>query len=163
MPGRRKWLRRLVWAAGIVLGAVLLYALAGYWAAPTFGRAPLERALGRSLGGTVRIGELGLDPLRLRVHAGALAIRDAQGRTWLTAERLALDLCACSAWRRAWVIEQATVVAPQLALMRDARGRLALPLPERSCPSPRTASATSSRAKRCGGTQPLRDRRRLPS
>lgn len=128
---RGRGVRRTLIAAGVLLGLLALYALAGYYLLPTFGRAPLERALGQALGGPVRIGALTLDPFRLRASASAVTVADAQGREWLRVDALSADLCACSAWRRRWVVEGVTADAPVLALERDRSGRIVLPLPER--------------------------------
>lgn len=126
---RRRWTRRLCWTGLAVALLVALYALAGYWAVPRFGRAPLENALTEAMGGPVRIGALALDPFRLQVSAREVQAHDARGRQWLTLAGLDIDVCGCSAWQRALVVESVAIDAPAVALERDARGVLTLPIP----------------------------------
>jgi hypothetical protein len=124
VPGRRRWARRLAWAAG---GGVLAFAtLLGiaHHALPPLLRGVIAEQAGKFLGREVQIDAVALDPLRLSLAIDGLRILEpGSAPPLLEIERVEVDLAASSLWHRAPVLERVRLKRPHGRVVRTAPAR----------------------------------------
>ena len=91
--------RRYIIAAVILLVLVGVYALAGFWAVPHFGRSAARNFVKTHYGRTLSIGEIRFNPFTLELDISDLSLPDADGKTLLSFGHLHVDLQIASLWR----------------------------------------------------------------
>jgi hypothetical protein len=108
----RTWLKRKrVWIPASLGLAVALYALLGFWWAPTLVRDAIERDGSAALGVPVAVGEVITHPFTLEMTVLDLRVGDP-GEPLVALERLYLDLELASLWERAWVFKVVRINGP---------------------------------------------------
>jgi Domain of Unknown Function (DUF748) len=91
--------RRYIIAAVILLVLVGVYALAGFWAVPHFGRSAARDFVKTHYGRTLSIGQIRFNPFTLELDISDLSLPDADGKTLLSFGHLHVDLQIASLWR----------------------------------------------------------------
>lgn len=105
--------------------AVGLYALAGYWLAPRLVRSMATDFVSTELGRTLSLGEVRVDPFRLRLDAGDIRIDDDDGPL-VALRALSVDLDVATAWRRGYLFDSVRLDAPYANAVIRADGSLNL-------------------------------------
>jgi hypothetical protein len=117
---RRRWIRWLAYAVGVIVALVVI----AWLAVPPIVRGQLESRMTESLGRPTTVGAVEFDPLRLRLTIRKLAIADRSSPTPLFAfDELVADVSAASIWHRAPVLNAVRLVRPSLGLARDRNDR----------------------------------------
>ena len=91
--------RRYIIAAVILLVLVGVYALAGFWAVPHFGRSAAQNFVKTHYGRTLSLGEIRFNPFTLELDISDLSLPDADGKVLLSFGHLHVDLQIASLWR----------------------------------------------------------------
>jgi hypothetical protein len=107
--------RRIFAAAGVLALLVALYAALGYWIAPGYVREGLA-GLAADRGLILDLTTVRTDPFALRVELEGVAVRGPDGRVFAQAAGAFADLAWASLWRRAWIVDEARLAAPQIDL-----------------------------------------------
>ncbi|MBS0578913.1 MAG: DUF748 domain-containing protein [Proteobacteria bacterium] len=84
-------------ATVLLLGA---YALAGFWGVPHFARSQLADFTRTHWQREVQVGEIHFNPFTLNLEVTQFALPDADGKTLIAFDHLAVDLQWASLWRR---------------------------------------------------------------
>jgi len=122
-PARRSVL--IVLAVGVSL--VVLYCIAGFLVAPRFTDRALVRAA-ESVGLDLRVQHVRVNPFLLKVNlVGAQLTTKKDGKPVAEAPLATVQVSWSSAWRRMWVVRQATISQPTITLAIDEHGGLVLP------------------------------------
>ncbi|GAB3340987.1 DUF748 domain-containing protein [Marilutibacter aestuarii] len=103
----------------LLLLAVGLYAMAGYWLAPRLLRAQAIDFVDTRLGMSLALGEVRVDPFRLTLDVRDIAITDPGGarpadKPLVALEHLFVDLEGASLWERRWNLSQVRLEGPYL-------------------------------------------------
>ena len=115
----RRWVRRLLYAAG----TVALLVLAVWVAVPPIARAQLETRLTEALGRTTTVESVAFDLYALRLVMRNLVIADKTAQRPLFAlDELVLDVSAASLWHRAPVFDGVKLTRPRVLLARERDG-----------------------------------------
>jgi uncharacterized protein involved in outer membrane biogenesis len=110
----------------IGLLALLLYALAGFVAAPWLVRQQLPKLAEEHLGAQATVGDVRINPFLFSFEATDLAIVEKSGLPVLQAGRLFVDFESSSLLRRAWTFREILIERPVINLDLDAGGNLNL-------------------------------------
>lgn len=110
----------LVWIPLIVLLAVGLYALGGFWLAPKVIRSQATSYVDQALGKTLALGEVKVNPFLLTIDLRDLAIGDDPSSPMVAAGHVAADLQLASLWQRRWNLRDVRIEAPFVqAIVRE--------------------------------------------
>ena len=110
---KNSWLRRLLWATGLVLvlGALAVVAL------PSLLKSQAESRGSQALGRTLTLGSVAFKPWTLELTLNDLKIASADGQsTQFSIARVTLDASIQSLWRLAPVVDALTIAQPQVSL-----------------------------------------------
>jgi hypothetical protein len=91
--------RRYTIAAVILLVLVGVYALAGFWAVPHFGRSAAQNFVRTHYARTLSIGAISFNPFTLKLDISDLSLPDADGKVLLGFGHLHVGLQIASLWR----------------------------------------------------------------
>lgn len=119
---RRRW-RWLLVACALAVSA---YAVAGYWLVPWLVRTWVPDYVPGRAGATLTLGEVKVDPFRLRMDIADARLDDGSPQPLMAAELMRFDLELASLWRRAWVLSEVHIQAPQVRAEIRADGSLNL-------------------------------------
>jgi hypothetical protein len=92
--------RRYLIALGVVVLIVGAYAVAGFWAVPHFARSYLTDFVKSHWQREVQVGEIRFNPFTLNLDVSKFSLPDADGKTLIAFDHLAVDLQWASIWRR---------------------------------------------------------------
>lgn len=120
---RRKLLLILV-AALVVL--VTAYAVFGYHFAPKLLRKQATAWVQEQYGRELKLGEIRIDPFRLKLEIHDLALPDDDGQALVGAGRFMVDFQASSLFRRAWTFRAIELDQPEVRAVVRQDGRLNL-------------------------------------
>jgi hypothetical protein len=111
----------------LAAGAIALYALAGFIAAPWYIKRALPDYLRENLNATGSVGEVRVNPFIFTLEARDFALTESGGKTpAIAVERLFVDFELSSLFRRAWTFAAITVERPRVNLEIDAKDTLNL-------------------------------------
>ncbi|HMN45808.1 MAG TPA: DUF748 domain-containing protein [Povalibacter sp.] len=136
---------KLHWIAlCIAAGAILLYTLAGFFLVPYVARMQMEKYVTQTLHRQVSIGEMRFNPFVLDASVSNFDLREADGSPLVSFRHLYANAQLASLWRRAIVLHEVQLSAPNIELVieKDASVNLAKlfpPSPEPEEPSEPTA------------------------
>ena len=118
---RRRWVRRLFYAAG----TIALLVLAAWVAVPPIARAQLETRLTEALGRTTTVESVAFDLNGLRLVVRNLVIADkTEQRPLFALDELVADVSVASLWQRAPVFDAVKLTRPRMLLARTRDGRI---------------------------------------
>lgn len=109
-----------------VIGLLLLlvYALAGFVAAPWLLRQQLPKLVEEHLGAQATIGDVRINPFLFSVEASDLAIAEKSGLPVIQAGRVFVDFETSSLLRRAWTFREIRIERPIINVDLDVKGSL---------------------------------------
>lgn len=111
----------------LALGAVGMYALGGFVAAPWWIKRELPQLLKTHLDAIGSVGEIAINPFKLTVEVRDFALTESSGTQPVIAfDRLFVDFEATSLFKRAWTFAEITLERPRTNLEVDAKGALNL-------------------------------------
>ena len=111
--------RWLLVAVAVVVAAVALYAILGYWVAPGIAKSQLEAILSRELARTTTVERVEVRPFALAATVHGIAVREPDGPSLaLTVEAIDADLSIASLTAFAPVLDALKVVRPHLRVAR---------------------------------------------
>ncbi len=110
----------------VIIGllVLLLYALAGFVAAPWLVRQQLPKLVEQHLGARATVGDVRINPFLFSVEVNDLAIAENSGLPVLQAGRLFVDFETSSLLRRAWTFREIRIERPLINVDLDAGGNL---------------------------------------
>lgn len=115
-PGARR-LRRFAFA---IAGVVAVYGLLVVFALPPLAKKLVAEKLGESLGRSVAIDDISINPFTLEAEVEGFRILESDARTaFVSFDHLALDASAASAYRLAPIIDELTLAGLRVNLVRD--------------------------------------------
>lgn len=118
LPARpRRWLRRLLWTAGGLLGLLALLVGLLHWWLPEWIRPRVEAAATEALGTPVQLQRIEFTPWRLDLRLHGLRVGPAEAPL-AELEGAELQLSAETFWRRAPVVQRLHLIRPSLWLHR---------------------------------------------
>ncbi|HYP78876.1 MAG TPA: DUF748 domain-containing protein, partial [Steroidobacteraceae bacterium] len=142
-----KWQKRLLISLGVLAALVGAYAVFGYHYAPLLLRKHAVAWVRDAYGRELTLGEIRIDPFRLKLQIRDLRLPDADGQTLVGAAGFLVDFELASVWRRALVFRAIELDQPvvralvradgQINLVDLAHPRNAEPQPEKSSGLPR--------------------------
>jgi hypothetical protein len=91
--------RRYIIAAAVLLVLVGVYAVAGFWAVPHFGRSAAQNFVKTHYGRTLSLREIRFNPFTLALDISDLSLPDADGKMLLGFGHLHVGLQIASLWR----------------------------------------------------------------
>ncbi|MEP7044295.1 MAG: DUF748 domain-containing protein [Dokdonella sp.] len=116
--------RRARRLALIAAGAVLLYALLGFFAMPALLHHYVDTRAGALLGRPLSVGTLRFNPFTLKLVADQLHVGDADGKAaFVDVDQLTLNASWMSLFRLAPVLDEVVVQHPRIAVTRTAAQR----------------------------------------
>ncbi len=118
---RAALLRRRRLIAGIV-GAVVLYALAGFLLAPWLVRKELVAVAREELGRAAEVERVQINPFTLRMRIRGFRLKDTDGSNLIGLDDLVVNFEAESLLRRAWTFSEVRLGGPYLNVKRDHEG-----------------------------------------
>lgn len=142
-------LLKLHWIAlCIIVGAIALYAAAGFLLVPYAARTQLEKYVTATLHRKVSIGEIRFNPFVLDASISRFELREADGSPLASFRHLYANAQLASLWRRAVVLREVQLTAPNIELVidKDGSANLAKLFP----PSPEPAQPAEPLAVRIG-------------
>ncbi|HEV7777518.1 MAG TPA: DUF748 domain-containing protein [Luteibacter sp.] len=105
----------------ILLGLVVLFALLGFFAAPSIIKSQLEARASAALQRPVTLGAVHLNPFTLRVELDRLHIGERDGKTpFVDVDTITVNASWSSLFRRAPILDELTLQHPQVHLVRTA-------------------------------------------
>ncbi len=111
----------------LAAGALLLYALAGFVAAPWYLKRALPDYLRENLNAMGSVGDIRINPFLFILEARDFTVTESGGKTPAVAfDRLFVDFEASSLFHRAWTFADITIEQPRAHLEIDAKGTLNL-------------------------------------
>lgn len=105
---------------------LLLYALAGFVAAPWLVRQQLPKLAEEHLGALATIGDVRINPFLFSFEASDLAVTEKSGLPLMQAGRVFVDFETSSLLRRAWTFREVRIEHPAINADLDANGSLNL-------------------------------------
>lgn len=99
-------------ALAVVALLLVIYTLAGFFLAPRLVRSLLVQNIEKTLGVTPTVGDLRINPLRLRMQMQDFSLPGANGAKLLGFEHFSVDLRFASIWRGALVFGDIVLDAP---------------------------------------------------
>lgn len=117
--GRRRWVRRAVWAGAILL----LYSLTGFFLVPPALRWAIQRKGSEALHRRVTLSEVSFNPFSLRARLHGLRVLDRDGQPLAAVGGIDLRLGLSGIFRRAWRLRELTIDRPSLHVrfLRDGK------------------------------------------
>jgi hypothetical protein len=91
--------RRYLIALAVILVLVGIYAVAGFWGVPHFGRSAAQNFVKAHYGRKLTIGEIRFNPFTLKLDVSDVSLPDADGKTLVSFGHLHVDLQLASIWR----------------------------------------------------------------
>ena len=105
------------------LGALLVYALAGFFGLPWLARQQAPAVAENALGLELTIERVRFNPFTFRLQVDTLDARDPETGPVLRFAELVVDFQLSSLWRRAWTFREIRLVSPEAHLNRLVDGR----------------------------------------
>lgn len=121
------WTRRGLLAAAIAGFLVAAYAAAGYWLAPRFVRDALIEQADRQ-GLVLGFEDVRTDPFRLSVALSGVELQAPDGTRLAAAQEARAALAWASLWKPAWIVQEASLHRPIVALALGPDGALSWPV-----------------------------------
>ncbi len=112
-------------ASLIALVLLLTWTAAGFLLLPWYAKRELPR-LAAEQGLRLQIEALAFNPYTLRLSAAGVALQDGAGGGMAGFSAASVDLEWRSVWRRAWIVSEVLLEAPELRAVIDPAGRLNL-------------------------------------
>jgi Domain of Unknown Function (DUF748) len=140
---------RALAAAAVLLG---VYALVGFWAAPSLLRRALVNEIPKTLAGvTLAVGEIRVNPFLFQVEIKDFALTGGNGTKLVGFQRLFIDFEVSSIWHRAYTFSHIDIAAPfaNAVIFKDGSLNLAQLSPKRA-PKPKAKDAGPIPALRIG-------------
>lgn len=129
---------RLHWIAlCVAAGVILLYTLAGFFLVPYVARTQIEKYVTGTLHRQVSIGEIRFNPFVFDASVSNFNLREADGSPLVSFRHLYANAQLASLWRRAIVLHEVQLSAPNIELVieKDASVNLAKLFPPSSGPA----------------------------
>lgn len=120
LPKRRRWRR---WALALAL-CVALYAVLGFWAAPSLMEHYVPLYAQESLKRKAQLGRVRINPFLLTLEAKDFKLAEADGEPLAAFGRLFVDLEMKSLLRWAWTVAEIRLEQPSIDLVLNADGSL---------------------------------------
>jgi Domain of Unknown Function (DUF748) len=130
---------RLHWIAlCVVAGLVLLYTLAGFFLVPYLARSQAESYITDTLHRQVSIGAIRFNPFFLDASVSDFSLKEGDGSPLVSFRHLYVNAEIASLWRRAVVLKEVALSAPNIELVveRDGSVNLAKLVPPSPEPPP---------------------------
>lgn len=103
---------RLHLVAVIIVAALILYTLLGFFAVPRIARAQLESYVTEQLHRQVSVGEIRFNPFAFDTSIAGLTLREADGSPVVSFRHLYVNAELASIWQRAVVLKEVQLSAP---------------------------------------------------
>ena len=139
---------KLHWIAlCVVVGVILLYTLAGFFLVPYVARNQIESYVTETLHRQVSIGEVRFNPFMLDASVSDFRLKESDGSPLVAFRHLYANLQLASVWRRAAILHEVQLSAPDIELVieKDASVNLAKLVPESSEPEAEPSKPTPVR------------------
>lgn len=113
------------WALGFA-GALVLYAVLGFWAVPQLIRNQVPKLGQSALARQASVGDIRFNPFTLRLEAADLTLAEADGAPLMGIGKLVVEMQWRSVLRRAWSFAEIRITAPTASLSVAPDGRFNL-------------------------------------
>lgn len=122
----------------VILGLSLLYTLVGFFLVPRIARSQIEDYVTGTLQRKVQLGELRFNPFAFDASVAGLTLTEPDGAPLVACRHLYVNAELASLWRRAVVLKEVELSAPdiQLIVARDGSVNLAKLVPPSPEPPP---------------------------
>src|SRR3954464_7756643 len=134
----KHWMRLHLIAVAVLITLVLAYTLLGFLLVPRLARDQVQKFVTEQLHRQVRIGEIRFNPYVFDASVDAFALNEADGSALVSFRHLYVNLQLASLWRRAIVLHEVELSAPDVTLIVDSDGQVNLAKlqpPEANAPS----------------------------
>jgi uncharacterized protein involved in outer membrane biogenesis len=101
---------------------VLSYAVIGFWIVPAVLRAKVPPLLTETLGRTVSVDDIRLDPFALSLSLRGLRISEAEDADFVSVREIFVNVQASSIFRRALILREARITAPSVRIRISPEG-----------------------------------------
>jgi uncharacterized protein involved in outer membrane biogenesis len=136
------FLRAQVWLLSLIAAAVLLYTLVGFLLVPRIARSQIEAFVTEELHKKIVLGELRFNPFAFDASVAGLLLTEPDGRPLLAFQHLYVNAELASLWRRAVVLKEVELSAPDIRAVVAKDG--AVNLAELAPPSEPTSEPSAS-------------------
>lgn len=109
---QRRWLKRVLLAASVLIVLAGLYAVAGFLVVPHLVRSQLTDYAASHYHRRIALGDIRFNPFTLTLDVRDLALPDADGAPMVGAGRLHVELSIASLWRRAMSFRDILIERP---------------------------------------------------
>ena len=129
------------WALGIAAGLIVVYALVGFFLVPHLLRTNAQRYVAEELGRSLALGEVTFNPFTFRLSISDALLSEQAGDPIAGFKQLVVNAQLASIWRRAVVLKEVQLDAPDVNLIveRDASINLAKLAPPENTSQPAAA------------------------
>jgi uncharacterized protein DUF748 len=131
------------WALGIAAGLIVVYALLGFFLVPHLLRTNAQKYVAEELGRTLALGEVTFNPFTFRLSISDALLSEQAGDPIAGFKQLVVNAQLASIWRRAVVLKEVQLDAPEVNLIvePDASINLAKLVPPEDTSKPAAAAA----------------------
>jgi Domain of Unknown Function (DUF748) len=131
------------WALGIAAGLIVVYTLLGFFLVPHLLRTNAQKYVAEELGRSLTLGKVTFNPFTFRLSIGDALLSEKSGDPIAGFKQLVVNAQLASIWRRAAVLKEVQLDAPDVNLIveRDASINLAKLAPARQTPQPAAKEA----------------------
>jgi uncharacterized protein involved in outer membrane biogenesis len=136
------FLRVHVLVLSLIAGAILLYTLVGFLLVPRIARSQIEAFVTEELHKKIVLGELRFNPFAFDASVAGLMLTEPDGRPLLAFQHLYVNAELASLWRRAVVLKEVELSAPDIRVVVAKDG--AVNLAELAPPSEPTSEPSAS-------------------
>jgi hypothetical protein len=130
------------WALGIAAGLIVAYALLGFFLVPHLLRTNAQKYVAEELGRSLTLGKVTFNPFTFRLSISDALLSEQAGDPIAGFKQLMVNAQLASIWRRAVVLKEVQLDAPDVNLIieRDASINLAKLAPAKATPEPAAAA-----------------------
>ena len=114
------------WALGIAAGLIVLYALLGFFLVPHLLRTNAQKYVAEELGRTLALGEVTFNPFTFRLSVSDALLSEKAGDPIAGFKQLVVNAQLASIWRRAAVLKEVQLDAPDVNLIVESDGTINL-------------------------------------
>ena len=106
----------VVWLMGILI----ILVLAGFFILPPVAKALLAKHLSATLGRTVRIEKIHVNPLSLTIDISRFSVKEKDGtRNFFSFDKLVVKLSPASIFKRALILREVRLTKPYVLIVRN--------------------------------------------